>query len=156
LRVRPTTREDVEALLAIESEVFTGAPYGPHRFERPQFEYYLGNEQAVTLVAERQGRPVGYALGIVSTGQRAGHARLHSIGVRKRFRGRGIGTALLRAFLARIRELGCDTTILEVAAENPGARALFEGVGFEVRECLEDYYGKGRDALRMRLPLAER
>jgi ribosomal protein S18 acetylase RimI-like enzyme len=99
---------------------------------------------------------VGYAVGIVSTGQRAGHARLHSIGVRKRFRGSGTGAALLRAFLARVRELGCDTAILEVAAENPRALSLFEGAGFEVRECLDDYYGKGRDALRMRLPLAAR
>lgn len=53
------------------------------------------------------------------------------IGVRRRWRGRGVARWLLTETLLRYRELGLERTVLGVDLDNPtGALALYESVGF--------------------------
>jgi ribosomal-protein-alanine N-acetyltransferase len=57
----------------------------------------------------------------------------------------------------RAREAGAQTLFLEVGADNPLARALYEAMGFRVIGTRPAYYRRGEgppaDALIMRLSL---
>lgn len=55
------------------------------------------------------------------------------------YRGRGIGTALMRAMLAKLEGSGCRRVSLSVSRENPACR-LYARLGFKVvGENAEDY-----------------
>jgi ribosomal protein S18 acetylase RimI-like enzyme len=69
-----------------------------------------------------------------------------SVAVLERARGRGIGTALVRAAVAEARSRGFPALSLSVERENPAAR-LYEREGFEVVRA-------GADTWTMRLDLA--
>ena len=61
-------------------------------------------------------------------------AWLESVSVRRPWRRRGLGRALIAASLVDLRRRGIEEALLGVDAENPtGALALYEGLGFEVR-----------------------
>jgi ribosomal-protein-alanine N-acetyltransferase len=65
---------------------------------------------------------------------------VNNLAVRPAFRGRGIGTALLRRLLADARALGARRATLEVRASNEGARRLYERLGFHVAGVRRRYY----------------
>jgi ribosomal protein S18 acetylase RimI-like enzyme len=59
-------------------------------------------------------------------------AHLH-IDLLPQARGRGVGTALMRTWLGALREARVPGCFLETIAENTGAVAFFEAMGFEKR-----------------------
>jgi ribosomal protein S18 acetylase RimI-like enzyme len=60
----------------------------------------------------------------------------HQLGVRRRWRGRGVARALLAATMRGFAEEGLDFATLDVDAENPtGALALYRGVGYRRDRC---------------------
>ncbi len=65
----------------------------------------------------------------------------------------GIGTALLREGLRRLRAGGIGAVHLEVARGNAPARALYEKLGFMQCGLRKAYYDDGGDALMLRLDL---
>jgi [ribosomal protein S18]-alanine N-acetyltransferase len=77
--------------------------------------------------------------------------------VRPPERRRGAGRRLLTAVIDRVREAGARALFLEVGADNPPARALYEAMGFRVVGTRSAYYRRGdgppADALIMRLSL---
>lgn len=56
---------------------------------------------------------------------------LYHIAVAPSFRGRGVGHQLVEFLLGTLRERGCPSAHLDVAASNDGARRLYERFGFE-------------------------
>jgi ribosomal protein S18 acetylase RimI-like enzyme len=48
----------------------------------------------------------------------------------------------------RVRRLGCERLRLEVRADNPRARRLYETAGFRRFAIAEDYYEDGETAWR--------
>ena len=69
--------------------------------------------------------------------QADGELLMDGIAVAADARGRGVGTALLRAVIDRAADLGLSTVRLDVVDTNPRARALYERVGFEATEVEE-------------------
>jgi ribosomal-protein-alanine N-acetyltransferase len=65
----------------------------------------------------------------------------------------GIGAALMREALREARERGAGTVTLEVRHSNTWARRLYAAFGFEDVGVRRNYYGRGEDALIMRLAL---
>ena len=64
------------------------------------------------------------------SGQKDGY--IQNLGIRRGFRQRGLGRALLLAGLRSLHQKGMETALLDVDAENPcGAVHLYESVGFE-------------------------
>jgi len=57
---------------------------------------------------------------------------VEGVAVDAKMRGRGIGTALLKTFERLAREKGMQTISLEVINTNPGAKKLYERLGFGV------------------------
>lgn len=89
---------------------------------------------------------VGYT-GLADTG---GSGDVQTIAVRRDRHGSGLGGVLLDALLAEASARGCTEVLLEVRADNAGARALYARRGFaQIAERVR-YYADGVDALILR------
>lgn len=90
------------------------------------------------VALDASGRVVGGTIGVVrDVDARAGEreARVEVLGVRKAFRGRGLGRALLATCFAKMSAGGMVLVSLDVDADNPtGATGLYRSVGFEERD----------------------
>ena len=88
----------------------------------------------------------------------ADEAELLTIAVRPAWRRKGGAAHLLAAVVDRVREAGATTLFLEVGADNPAARHLYEATGFAAVGERKAYYSRGAlppaDAILMRRALA--
>jgi ribosomal protein S18 acetylase RimI-like enzyme len=94
----------------------------------------LDGDEAVVLVAEVDGRVVGYVfagLEPMSWKELRGPAGfIHDVLVDEAARAAGAGTALVEAAIAWLRERGAPRVILWTADRNAAAQRLFERLGF--------------------------
>lgn len=90
-----------------------------------------GGKIRVELVkAAPEGADVAYCVSTVSAG---GHGELDSMFVEARFRGRGIGSELIRRSLAWQESMGASSKVVVVAYANEEALALYRRFGFQPR-----------------------
>ncbi|KAJ2497275.1 n-terminal acetyltransferase c complex catalytic subunit mak3 [Coemansia sp. RSA 1972] len=73
------------------------------------------------------------------------------IAVDKSYRNHGIGRSLVVRALETMQKMGADEVILEAEANNQGALALYERLGFIREKRLFRYYLSGTDAYRLKL-----
>lgn len=72
------------------------------------------------------------------------------------YRRSGIGTALVKRVLRRMRKMGCQSVTLETEVSNKAAMKLYEErLGFVREEFLARYYLNWGDAYRLKLYFAE-
>ena len=138
LAIRPARPADLEALLAIEQEVFVW-----DRLSRRSLRHFLSSDTAAVLVAEESGRLAGYAL--VLFRRHAHAARLYSIAAAPGRR--GVGTPLLAACEALAASRGATALRLEVRADNRRAIEFYRRAGFEPRGARPAFYEDGEMAL---------
>lgn len=79
------------------------------------------------------GTPIGYC---VSSAAYAEYAEIESIFVREDFRGKGVGSELMKRSLDWIRLIGASSIGVAVTVMNPGAIAFYEKHGFLLRQYL--------------------
>jgi ribosomal-protein-alanine N-acetyltransferase len=72
--------------------------------------------------------------------------------VKPKWRGRGLGEALLKKTLDECRVRGARRAVLEVAVDNEPAIRLYLKTGFRVKGVIQGYY-VDRDAYLMELTL---
>ena len=147
---------DLPAVLDLERDLFPEDAWtremlaGELRGDLPD-RYYL--------VAEEDGRVVGYAGLLAPASRRArrgrgGQADVLTMAVDSSHWGQGIGSALLEALLAEAAARGCAEMFLEVRVDNPRAQRLYRRYGFADVGLRRGYYQpSGTDALVMRRPL---
>ena len=104
---------------------------------------------ATFLVADEEGKAVGFTIGAPSSDQGVGW--ILRLKVREERRRRGCATALLRAVLGELRDGGVRTVRLTVAPENRPARGLYARLGFLEEGVLPGYFGPGEDRLVLAL-----
>ncbi len=93
------------------------------------------------------GKVVGYA---VATLERvADSAQLLNLAVDRKFRGKGIGSLLLREIIKRVREDGASKLFLQVRVSNSQAIKLYLNFNFQIECILPKYYHDGEDAYLM-------
>lgn len=157
--VRPAREQDLDAIVELFVEVAaegrwigTEPPVDRDRRRRRLAET-LDQEREVVLVAEAGGRIIGQ-LGMDLAGY--GVADLGML-VSEGWRGRGVGSALLRAGIEWAREAGAHKVALQVWPHNAAALALYEKFGFQREGLLRGHYrrrnGELWDAIVMGLPL---
>lgn len=139
--IRQATPEDIRSLLRLEEECFS-----VDRLSQRSFRYLLTKANAVTFVDERDGEIAGYAMLLFNAGTSL--ARLYSIAVSPRFRGRDIGKALVAAAEEAARERDSVYIRLEVRKDNAASIALFEQAGYRRFGEYDDYYEDHMDAYR--------
>jgi len=145
--VRRATLSDLPALLRIEERSFRY-----DRLSRRSFHHLLTRGHAICLVGEADGGVAGYAL-VLLHGATA-LARLYSFAVDPAYRGLGLGRRLLSAVESAAREDGRAEMRLEVRADDPHTRTLYERAGYEEFGRVDDYYEDGCPAVRMQKDLA--
>jgi ribosomal protein S18 acetylase RimI-like enzyme len=145
-RARPA---DLEALVALERACF-GARDGA--FNRRQLRALLHNPNAHWLIAA-DGRAM--ACWLRCANGRARWARLYSLAVHPAARGQGRGGRLLAAGRRWMHAQRLAVCYAEVKAGNRAARSLYARHGFQGARGRPDYYGPGRDAVRLELRLPD-
>ena len=139
--VRAARTSDLDALVVIENDVFE-----TDRISRRSFRQLIERETAETLVAEIDGRAVGYCMVLFRKG--SGVARLYSIAVRPTDGQGGVGRALLEAAEEVAFEHDRLLLRLEVREDNARAIGLYERSGYRRIGREEGYYEDGAPALR--------
>jgi ribosomal-protein-alanine acetyltransferase len=144
--LRPARADDLAAIMAIETALFP-----TDAWSEATMAAELGGPHGHYLVAEAEDGDVdGYAGLLAPRG--SGQADIQTIAVVPRARRRGLGRALLSALLAEAQAREATEVFLEVRADNPGARALYELFGFtEIAVRPQYYQPDGVDAVIMRL-----
>lgn len=150
--LRRATADDLDAIMAIETAMFPSDAWS-----RAMMAAEIAGPHGYYLVAEApDGAVDGYAGLLAPRG--GGQADIQTIAVVDRARRRGLGRTLMRALLDEARRRGAGEVFLEVRADNPGARALYDTLGFVEIAVRPNYYQPdGIDAVIMRLavPAAE-
>ena len=148
--IRRMALPDVEAVAAIERDTFA-RPWSAEAF-RQELER---NVAARYLVAEREGRILGYAGAWIILDE----SHITNIAVEAPARGQGIGRELTRALLEYLSNLGAAYATLEVRVSNERAQRLYESLGFiRVGKRKKYYEDNGEDAWLMvcdRMPEAD-
>jgi len=145
LSYRPMTVADVEAVCAIEREIYA-FPWTPGNFADSIVAGY------VCTVLETGGALVGY--GVLSVA--AGESHLLNLSIAAPWQRRGLGRALLLHHIDLARAQGACVLLLEVRPSNASARALYAALGFATVGLRRGYYPdtSGReDALLLALDL---
>ena len=155
-RLRRMAAGDLPAVLDLEHDLFPEDAWTREMFDS---ELHGGPSDRYYLVAEEDGRVVGYAGLLAPASRRArpgpgGQADVLTMAVASSHWGQGIGSALLEALLAEAVARGCAEVFLEVRVDNPRAQQLYRRHGFAGVGLRRGYYQpSGTDALVMRRPL---
>ncbi|WP_448005805.1 ribosomal protein S18-alanine N-acetyltransferase [Agromyces bauzanensis] len=142
---------DLDAIMRLERETFVNDAW-PEEAMRRELEsphgYYL-----VAVDDDEQDpdkRLLGYAGLLAPSGSAQGD--IQTIAVAPFARGIGLGRGLMHALITQARRRRLAELFLEVRADNPIARALYDSLGFEEIGVRRGYYQPdGVDAISMRL-----
>ncbi len=148
-RLRPVEAGDLAALAQLHAQSFP-----EEHWEVRALAELLGMAGASGhLIEDAPGHRVqGFILDLIL----AGDAEILTLAVAPDSRRRGIARRLLADLVERAREAGARGIGLEVAADNPAARQLYESCGFARTGRRRAYYRRGAatiDALLFRRAL---
>jgi ribosomal-protein-alanine N-acetyltransferase len=143
-------REDFAALYAIEEECFES----PFRFGPGYMRRLVNRSNAVTWIAEDEGKMAGFAIAELIENAEGVMAYIPTLEVAREDRCKGVGGALLRCLEGSATAVRAISIGLHVDASNGGAIRLYEAFGYLCEGRQADYYAPGKDALVYRKPLA--
>ena len=141
--IREAEPSDAEQLIAhvdrLAEEIDTDIPLAPGEFnltadeEREILAGYAASDNSLFLVAEAESRIVGVLTCKGFTRQATRHTVTLGVSIRKEWRGRGIGTALMSRAIEWAKSTGVVTRIeLKVLERNMIATHLYEKFGFRI------------------------
>lgn len=142
---RPMLQSDVEAVMAIEEQVYS------HGWTEGIFRDCLRVHYSCWVMTQGD-RLIGYS--VLSAA--AGEAHILNIAIALEEQGRGYGRSFMRFLLHTARHHGADIVFLEVRPSNVAAIGLYDAMGFHQVGVRRDYYpmDSGReDAVIMARPL---
>lgn len=149
--VRRAKPSDLEEICRIEDECF-----GDDAFPQLYMRSFLEADFFITLVVLLGDKIVGYVVGAIETFRDKDAGHIYSIGVKPEYRGMGIGSRLLEAIERELKEAGAEICYLEVGVNNTAAINLYLKHNYRPLERLKNYYGFGRDGMRMIKKLSDR
>lgn len=125
------------------------ACFGRDAWDEALFSKYLAAWPELFLIGKQAGQSVAYSIASV----RGVRAEIESIAVEPRSKRQGIGSALLRRTLTKLKRREVSSVGLMVETRNKPAIALYEHFGFHCTRIIRDYYGAGRHGWRLHLNL---
>ena len=151
--LRAATASDLPMIVAIDRASFT-QPWSPR-----SFEHSLSDAKTIFIVAQcksyKNGNRVldnqcsdiaGYGVAYTVTDE----GEIATLAVADRWRGRGVGEALVRSLCETCAIRGARQLFLEVRAGNTTAQRLYERCSFTAVGTRPHYYADGEDAVIMR------
>jgi len=130
VRVRSLSELDLGDIVRIMEQ--TRNQYQPDLWE-DRLVYYLRRDPETSVVAELDGRVVGFMLGDVRAGEFGideASGWIEVIGVDPASSGRGVGRALGEEMLRRYRQRGVPVVRTMVDASMPEVEGFFAALGF--------------------------
>ena len=124
--------DDLDGVLEVEAQSFTNP------WTRAMYAWELQNRSVCHIYVARTTacRVAAFcAFWLV-----VDEIHINNVAVLPLYRGRGMGSAVLRHVLDEARRLGATRATLEVRASNEGARRLYERLGFHVAGVRPNYY----------------
>ena len=124
--------DDLDGVLEVEAQSFTNP------WTRAMYAWELQNRSVCHIYVARTTacRVAAFcAFWLV-----VDEIHINNVAVLPLYRGRGMGSAVLRHVLGEARRLGATRATLEVRASNEGARRLYERLGFHVAGVRPNYY----------------
>ena len=141
--IRDFQQQDFEVLWLIDQECF---PPGI-AYSKQELRLYIRQRGSFTLVAvDAKKSIIGF---IVTHSGPIGHIITIDVVARRD----GVGSQLLLAAEARLRDAGSRAVGLETAVDNRPALMFYERHGYKVTKTLPRYYSNGVDALVLQKPL---
>lgn len=141
--IRPVKPADLDAIVDIENDGYTGVDRYPRELLEGYLEASRENPDVVMLVA---GDSAGYVLGEITGDDR--HGEIIDLAVMKQHRGQGLGRDLLERVSENLRDKGAAEILLYVRTDNAAAIHLYETAGFEKTKDMPGYYQDG-DGMQM-------
>lgn len=142
LKLRDFAPADLPRMLALDQVCFEEGIAYPES----ELRAFLAFPGAICMVAESGKTLAGFIL-LHILKRATGH--VITIDVHPEFRRSGLGNRLMTQGEARLIEGGCSQVVLEVAVNNLGAIAFYEGLGYQVLRTLPRYYLGSLDGLLM-------
>lgn len=143
--IREASLDDAEELREYAVRLFAERLPGIYERTNPTLEDELQFIRAHTdaarstmLVATVDGRIAGLLGFLARQLPQEHHVGAFGVSVDQRYRGRGLGSALISALLEWAPRNGITRVELEAFAANPRALALYERLGFEREGCRRD------------------
>lgn len=145
--IRPATITDIAIMTALERAAAGAAHWSSERYESIFTDQ---SAHRLALILEQDSAVQGF---LVAHG--VGHEwDVENIVIAGPSQRRGLGTALLRAFLQQAQAQGATAVLLEVRESNLAARRLYQKLGFAESGRRPRYYrDPEEDALTYRLSL---
>ncbi len=148
VRLREMRWWDIDQVLELEKDLFPEDAWSRGMFWSELAHARGAEANRRYLVAEEEGRIVGYA-GLASSGDQGD---VQTIAVARTHQGTGLGGRLLTELLRVATAFECHEVLLECRVDNIAAQKLYERFGFEPIGFRRGYYQPGNvDALVMRL-----
>ncbi len=147
--IRTATGKDIDRILELDHDVFAAAPYfeddsyGGKEGIVKKYEHVLHRQNPIILVAEMDGKVVGFVWGYNLSDMHFKNAPalkeyigksdhpisyIDEMGTDQEYRGRGIATSLLESYKEIAETLGVPELILRTA--NPDAERLYNKEGY--------------------------
>ncbi len=135
LTLRSVGRDDLTPLAWVHARCFPDDPW-----DVAALAGVMAMTGAEARLAEEAARPVGLLFATIVREE----AEILTFGVDPAARRRGVGRALLGDLYVRALALGAIRVVLEVAADNAMALALYESEGFRTVGLRSGYYHRER------------
>lgn len=131
VKVRSLDTVDIGDVVAIDEKI--SGEYRPDVWDR-RIAYYLRRDPDAALVAELEGRVVGFMLGEVRAGEfglEEPTGWIEVLGVDPEVRGKAVGRRLAEAMLAHFRTMDAVKVRTLVDDDMPDIAGFFRSLGFE-------------------------
>ncbi len=138
--------EDLAEVVAIERASFPNPWTGPLFLQELQVAF-----SRIILARHPAGAVAGYVCRWI-VGE---EVHVLNVAVDPRWRGQGLGSALMHVVLREAHAHAAEAVTLEVRRSNLAGRRLYESLCFEEVGSRSNYYGRGEDALILRLALRD-
>jgi [ribosomal protein S18]-alanine N-acetyltransferase len=148
--LRRAAADDLDAIMSLETSTFVSDAWSTESMSSE-----LASEHTYYLCAYDPADPATLAgYGGLLAPRDSGDGDIQTLAVAPAARRRGLGRTMVVALLAEAAARGANQVFLEVRADNPPARSLYDSLGFEQIAVREKYYQPdGVDAQIMRVTL---